>query len=43
MNIMVCYDGSEVAKEALELAKTHAKAFNVPSTELLYPKSGRDC
>jgi nucleotide-binding universal stress UspA family protein len=28
MNIMVCYDGSEVAKEALELAKTHAKAFD---------------
>ena len=28
MNIMVCFDGSEVAKEALELAKIHAKAFD---------------
>ena len=27
MNIMVGYDGSEVAKECLDLAKTHAKAF----------------
>ena len=28
MNIMVGYDRSNVAKEALELAKKHAKAFN---------------
>ena len=28
MNIMVCYDGSEVAKEALRIAKTHAKVFS---------------
>ena len=28
MNIMVGYDGSNVAKEALELAKKHAKAFD---------------
>ena len=28
MNIMVGYDGSNVSKEALELAKKHAKAFN---------------
>jgi nucleotide-binding universal stress UspA family protein len=27
MSIMVAYDGSEVAKEALNLAKAHAKAF----------------
>ena len=28
MSIMVAYDGSEAAKEALNLAKTHAVAFN---------------
>ncbi len=28
MNIMVGYDGSNVAKEALALAKKHAKAFD---------------
>jgi nucleotide-binding universal stress UspA family protein len=28
MNIMVCYDGSEVAKEGLKIAKTHAKSFS---------------
>ncbi|MBW1695725.1 MAG: universal stress protein [Deltaproteobacteria bacterium] len=28
MNIMVCYDGSDVSKDALALAKNHAKAFN---------------
>jgi nucleotide-binding universal stress UspA family protein len=27
MSIMVAYDGSEVAKESLELAKVHARAF----------------
>ena len=28
MNIMVCFDGSEVAEEALRIAKTHAKSFS---------------
>jgi nucleotide-binding universal stress UspA family protein len=28
MNILVGYDGSKVAADALELAKKHAKAFN---------------
>ncbi len=28
MKIMVGYDGSKVSKEALQVAKTHAKAFN---------------
>ena len=28
MSIMVAYDGSEASKEALSLAKVHAKAFN---------------
>ncbi len=28
MSIMVAYDGSEASKEALSLAKAHAKAFN---------------
>ena len=28
MNIMVCYDGSEVAKEGLKIAKKHAKSFS---------------
>lgn len=28
MNILVGYDGSNVAKESLALAKTHAKAFD---------------
>jgi len=28
MKIMVGYDGSKVAKDALELAKKHAKAFD---------------
>lgn len=28
MNIIVAYDGSKVAKEAVQLAKKHAKAFN---------------
>jgi nucleotide-binding universal stress UspA family protein len=28
MSIMVAYDGSEAAKEALSLAKAHAQAFN---------------
>ena len=27
MNIMVCYDGSDVAKDALKLARKHAKIF----------------
>jgi nucleotide-binding universal stress UspA family protein len=28
MSIMVAYDGSQASKEALSLAKAHAKAFN---------------
>lgn len=28
MNIMACYDQTPIAKDALRLAKTHAKAFN---------------
>ncbi len=28
MNIMVCYDGSDVAEDALKLARQHAKDFN---------------
>lgn len=28
MRIMVCYDGSNASKEALMLARKHAKAFN---------------
>ncbi|MDD2389338.1 MAG: universal stress protein [Desulfobacterales bacterium] len=28
MKIMVCYDGSNVAKDALSLAQQHARAFN---------------
>ena len=28
MNIMVCYDGSEVAKEGLKIAKKRAKSFS---------------
>jgi len=28
MKIMVCYDGSNVAKAALKIAKKHANAFN---------------
>ena len=28
MNIMVAYDGSEASKDALALAKAHAKVFN---------------
>ena len=28
MKIMVCYDGGDAAKEALKVAKEHAKAFN---------------
>jgi nucleotide-binding universal stress UspA family protein len=28
MRIMVCYDGSNVSKDALMLAREHAKAFN---------------
>lgn len=28
MKIMVCYDGSTVAKDALTLAQQHARAFN---------------
>ena len=27
MNIMICFDGSGVATEAMEIAKTHAKVF----------------
>ena len=28
MNIMVCYDGSDVVEDALKLARKHAKDFN---------------
>ena len=28
MNIMVCYDGSNIARDALALAKDHSKAFD---------------
>ena len=28
MNIMACYDGSGIARDALTIAKDHAKAFN---------------
>ena len=28
MNIMVCYDGSEIAKEGLKIAKKRAKSFS---------------
>lgn len=47
MKILVGYDGSNVAKEALRLAKTRAKAFGAKvivvtsmerSRELVYPK-----
>ena len=35
MNIVVAYNGSEPAKRALELAKTHAKAFDAVVTILI--------
>lgn len=35
MKIMVCYDGGEAAKQAMKVAKEHAKAFGA-SVEVVY-------
>ena len=42
MSIMVAYDGSEVAKEALELAKVHARAFNEDIEVVQAAENGED-
>ncbi len=40
MKMMVCYDGSNVAKAALDLAKKHAKAVNAKIYLLTSMESG---
>ena len=42
MSIMVAYDGSEVAKEALNLAKAHAKAFKAEIEVVQAAEKGED-
>ena len=42
MSIMVAYDGSDVAKEALNLAKAHAKAFKAEIEVVQAAEKGGD-
>jgi nucleotide-binding universal stress UspA family protein len=42
MSIMVAYDGSEVAKETLELAKVHARAMNEEIEVVQAAENGED-
>ena len=42
MNILVCYDGSNVSKEALKLARKYAKIFNAKVYVVTSMKGGAD-